>query len=158
MIFRQTTDVLDVDFVIYIANGQPPPSVTIRYVSDRWVGAEDEILVPFSDLVMPTSSDSHTPRLDIPFLPLSAVQNSALESVLGQHIHSFNALQSQAFWSVVRTRHHALLCAPTGCGKYGITINLERPYKRKSKTEIHLQAQSFIQVLLRAACHNLDPC
>lgn len=46
LIFRQSTGALDVDFIISIPNGDAPPSVTIRFVSDRWMGAEEEVLVP----------------------------------------------------------------------------------------------------------------
>lgn len=117
LIFRQTTEVLDVDFIISIPEHGRPPSVTIRFVSDRWMGAEDEVVVPFSSLVMPTASESNTPRLDIPFLPLSVVHDAILEDVFGRHVSSLNAIQSQIFWSSVNTRQHALVCAPTGCGK-----------------------------------------
>ncbi|KAL7282501.1 hypothetical protein ACG7TL_003972 [Trametes sanguinea] len=117
LIFRQTTDTLDVDFVISISGGTRPPFVTIRFVSDRWQGAEEEVEVPLEDLVMPSLSESHTPRLDIPFLPLSVVQNPPLQDILSRRLAGFNAIQSQAFWSVTRTRLHTLLCAPTACGK-----------------------------------------
>lgn len=117
LIFRQTTNAIDVDFVISIPKHNPPPSVTIRFVSDRWMGAEEEVVASLEDLVMPASSESHTPRLDIPFLPLSVVQNTSLVQVLFRHFHGFNAIQSQVYWSLVKSRLHALLCAPTGCGK-----------------------------------------
>ncbi|GBE79749.1 Putative helicase [Sparassis crispa] len=117
LIFRQSIDTLDVDFVISIPNGHPPPSTTIRFVSDRWMGAEDELSVPFTDLVMPSPSECHTPRLDVPYLSLSVLQNPILEDILAKRLHGFNAIQTQAFWSLVKTRRHALLCAPTGCGK-----------------------------------------
>ena len=117
LIFRQATKAIDVDFVISVPKQKLPPFVTIRFVSDRWMGAEEEVVVPLEDLVMPASSDSHTPRLDIPFLQLSVVQNPPLQDALSRKLHGFNAIQSQVFWSIVKTRQHALLCAPTGCGK-----------------------------------------
>lgn len=117
LIFRQTTDTLDVDFIISIPESDRPPSVTIRFVSDRWMGAEDEVVVPFDSLVMPTASESHTPRLDIPFLSLSVLHDSILEDFFGRHVSSLNAIQSQIFWSSVNTKQHTLICAPTGCGK-----------------------------------------
>lgn len=117
LIFRQSTDALDVDFVISIPNKSPPPFVTIRFVSDKWIGAEEEVPVQFDDLIMPTEVDSSTLRLDIPFFGLSVLQDPVLESSLEGRLHSFNSIQSQAFWSLVNTRMHALLCAPTGCGK-----------------------------------------
>ena len=117
LIFRQSTNFTDVDFVISIPTHKPPPSVTIRYVSDRWMGAEEEVVVSLEDLVMPSSSESHTPRLDIPFLPLSVLHSPPLVEVLSRRVRGFNAIQSQVFWSIAKTRLHALLCAPTGCGK-----------------------------------------
>ncbi|KAJ3550589.1 hypothetical protein NM688_g5040 [Phlebia brevispora] len=117
MVFRQSTETLDVDFVISIPNGDPPPSVTIRFVSDRWMGAEEEVSVSFEDLVMPSLTDSHSPQLDIPFLSLDVLQDAVLEDALSSRFSVFNAIQSQVFWTLAHTRLHALLCAPTGCGK-----------------------------------------
>lgn len=115
--FRKNTEHLDTDFVISIPNGRPPPKVTIRYVSDKWLGAEDEVEVVLATLKMPKASESYTPRLDLPFLPLSAVQHAKLEKRLTEHIHGFNAIQSQTLWSLLNTRLHSLVCAPTGSGK-----------------------------------------
>lgn len=117
LVFRQSSTFIEVDFVISVSKTAPPPSVTIRFVSDRWMGAEEEVMASLENIIMPAASDSHTPRLDIPYLPLSAVQNPPLVQVLSRRLHGFNAIQSQAFWSIVKTRLHALLCAPTGCGK-----------------------------------------
>ena len=117
LIFRQSTEALDVNFIISIPGGGPPPSVIIRFVSDRWMGAEEEVVVPFDDLVMPTSTECHSPRLDIPFLSLDVLGDDALRDVLSSRISALNAIQSQVFWSLASTRYHSLLCAPTGCGK-----------------------------------------
>jgi antiviral helicase SLH1 len=117
LVFRQTTEYLDLDFVISIPNGKPPTYVTIRYVSDRWSGVEDEVQVPLATLKMPRVSENHTPRLDVPFLSLSAIQHYKLEEILSRQLHGFNAIQTQVLWSLLRTRMHSLVCAPTGSGK-----------------------------------------
>ncbi|GJE84444.1 Sec63 domain-containing protein [Phanerochaete sordida] len=117
LVFRQTSEALDVDFVISIPNAQPPPSVIIRFVSDKWMGAEEELVIPLDDLVMPTVTDSHTPRLDIPFLSLDVLHDQVLQDVLSARIHGLNGIQSQVYWSVVNTRLHSLICAPAGSGK-----------------------------------------
>ena len=117
LVFRQDTDALDVDFVISIPNAHPPPSVTIRYVSDRWIGAEDELEIPLDHLVMPTLTDCHAPRLDMPFLSLDVLRDQVLQNALSARVHSLNGLQSQVFWSLVNTRLHSLICAPPGSGK-----------------------------------------
>lgn len=117
LLLRQSTDILSIEFLISIPEGQIPPFVTIRYVSERWMGAEDEVKVPFDDLVMPARSDSHTPRLNLPFLSLSVVQNDVLRELFSSKLRNLNAIQTQAFWSVVNTSSNALVCAPTGSGK-----------------------------------------
>ena len=117
LIFRQTTETLDVDFVISIPNGKPPPTVTIRFVSDRWMGAEEEVVIPLDNLLMPKPRDSHSSRLDIPFLSLDVLDAPVLRDALSTRISSLNAIQSQTFWSLACTRSHSLFCAPTGCGK-----------------------------------------
>ncbi|GLB33685.1 putative sec63 Brl domain containing protein [Lyophyllum shimeji] len=117
LIFRHTTATLNIDFVISIPNGIPPPSVTIRYVSDRWMGAEDEILVPLESLVMPIPSTSNTPLLDLPLLSTSIVKNPTVENMISRRIAHFNAIQTQTYWSLINTKCHALLSAPVGSGK-----------------------------------------
>ena len=117
LLFRQSTDELTIEFLISIPEGQIPPFVTIRYVSERWMGAEDEVRVSLDDLVMPAWSNSHTPRLNLPFLSLSVVQNDVLRELFSSKLRNLNAIQTQAFWSVVNTATNALVCAPTGSGK-----------------------------------------
>jgi antiviral helicase SLH1 len=117
LVFRQNMEYLDVDFIISIPNAHPPPSVTLRYVSDRWMGAEEEVEIPFEDLVMPTLTDCHVPRLDIPFLSLDVLHDTVLHDALSARIRSLNGIQSQIFWSVVNTPLNSLVCAPTGSGK-----------------------------------------
>ncbi|KIP12663.1 hypothetical protein PHLGIDRAFT_97239 [Phlebiopsis gigantea 11061_1 CR5-6] len=117
LIFRQTTSFLDVDFVISVPVTKPPPSVTVRFVSDRWIGAEDEISIPFEDLVMPTLTDCHSPRLDVPFFSLDVLRDQVLQDALSAQVHGLNGIQSQIFWSLANTKLHSLICAPTGSGK-----------------------------------------
>lgn len=117
LLFRQTTETLNVDFVISIPDGRPSPSATIRFVSDRWMGAEDEVRVSLETLTMPVASNSHTPILDIPFLAPTVLRNPVVESIFANHLNNFNAIQSQVLWTLINTQSHALLCAPTGSGK-----------------------------------------
>jgi antiviral helicase SLH1 len=115
--FHQGTTSLNVTFDIRIPNGQAPPAVTIKFVSDRWIGAEDHVFIPLEGLVMPPPWVNHSPKLDLPFLPLSSVRNSAVEAIFTPRMDTFNAIQTQVFWSVIHTRMNSLICAPTGCGK-----------------------------------------
>ncbi|KAJ7068154.1 Sec63-domain-containing protein [Mycena amicta] len=117
LVFRSTTEALDVDFVISIPEGKPPPSVTIRYVSDRWMGAENETFVPLNSVVMPSASHSHSLRLELPFLSPSVLRNPAVERLLSGRIHNLNSIQTQSFWTLANTQWHSLLCAPGGSGK-----------------------------------------
>jgi antiviral helicase SLH1 len=117
LLLRQSTNVLDVEFLISIPEGEVPPFVTIRYVFEKWMGAEDEINVPFDDLVMPPRSDSHTPRLNIPFLSLSVLRNNVLGELFAAKLRILNAIQTQAFWSTVNTANNALVSGPSGSGK-----------------------------------------
>ncbi|KAJ6509919.1 Sec63-domain-containing protein [Mycena vitilis] len=117
LVFRPTTGALDVNFVISIPDGQAPQSVTIRFVSDRWMGAEDEISIPLGTLVMPVASQSHSPRLDLPFLSPAILRNPAVEDLFVGRLHNFNSIQTQSFWTLINTKWHSLLCGPVGSGK-----------------------------------------
>ncbi|KAI0254907.1 Sec63-domain-containing protein [Lactifluus subvellereus] len=118
LLLRPSTDVLDVTFLISIPDGQIPPFVIIRSVFERWMGAEDEVKVSFDDLVMPVRPNCHTPRLNLPFLSHSTLQDNVFFGELfAAKLRNLNAIQTQAFWSTVNTSSNALICAPTGSGK-----------------------------------------
>ncbi|KAL0582025.1 putative steryl acetyl hydrolase mug81 [Marasmius crinis-equi] len=123
-LFKPSLDTLHIDFVIPITQSEPPPSVTVRYVSDRWIGAEQELSIPLGALRMPRRPDSRTPLLDLPLLPLATVRNPVVDAIFANRIHNFNPLQTQAMWSLVNTRSHALFCAPPGCGKSTMALIL----------------------------------
>lgn len=114
--FKPGTAVLDVEFIVQVRS-PPPPSVTIRFLSDRWLGAEDEIFVPLDKLTMPSPSTTRTPALDIPFLPLSALHHPVLETLYAKRFRVFNGIQTQCFWPAYNNPQHMLLSAPNSCGK-----------------------------------------
>jgi antiviral helicase SLH1 len=114
LLLRQNTAALEIDFVIPIRGSKPPSSINIRFMSDRWMGAEDEVSISLESLVMPKFSDCHTPLLDLPFLPGSAVKDAVAHHL---PFRDFNGIQTQCFWTLAHTNQNTLICAPTGCGK-----------------------------------------
>jgi antiviral helicase SLH1 len=115
--FREATVILDTEFIISIPLGKLPSSITLRFVSERWIGAEEEERIPLDKLVMPKPFGSHTPRLDLPFLDVSVCGNTSLQRSLSGRLSNFNAIQTQIAWSVLKTRSHSLICSPKGSGK-----------------------------------------
>lgn len=116
IILRESTEALDVEFVISVSEDTLPPSITIRLVSDKWLGAESELPVQLGDISMPTACHSHIRRMDVGFLPLSLTRLPALDKHFS-HFREFNAIQSQVFWSLVNTKLNILVAAPASCGK-----------------------------------------
>lgn len=99
--FRQNLPHIDVDFIIPIRGSKPPCSVTLRCISDRWIGAENNIILPLNDLTMPNEPNCHTPLLNLTFLPTS---NTAIADVLRNPVYrQLTGFQTQCFWSTVRT-------------------------------------------------------
>ena len=120
--FRPSTESIDVDFVLSLPYGQPQSSMTIRWISDTWAGAESEEMVSFESLVMPKFAGDHTPRLDrLPLLHPNAIRNRRVQDAFAGRVSRFNGLQSQILWSVLHTKLHSLICAPVGCGKSTVT-------------------------------------
>ncbi|KAG0709510.1 Sec63-domain-containing protein [Suillus ampliporus] len=117
LLFRESTKFLDVNFVVSISSNIPPPYFTVRFMSDRWIGAEDELHVSLDELVMPAPSPSHTPRLDLPFLSRSSLGLPVLEDLYSARLHDFNAIQTQVFWSLINTSMNVLVSAPVSSGK-----------------------------------------
>ncbi|KAJ8086483.1 putative steryl acetyl hydrolase mug81 [Marasmius tenuissimus] len=161
-LFKPTADTLHVDFIIPIAHNQPPPSVTVRYVSDRWIGAEQELSIPLDALRMPRRPDNHTPLLDLPLLPLTSVRNMVLDAIFAGRVHNFNPLQTQSMWSLINTRSHSLFCAPVGCGKSTMSLVLIWAQLLKTTTSWilvitpHRNGASEVLSNLRMATHIID--
>jgi antiviral helicase SLH1 len=110
------------DFVISIPDGQPPAQVVVRFSSDKWLGADDELIVPMESLVMPPPSTSHSPLLDVPLLSLTVLGNQLVEDFFAKRIFDFNGIQTQVIWTLVRTNLDTLVCAPTGSGKTTLAL------------------------------------
>jgi antiviral helicase SLH1 len=91
--------------------------VRLRFVSDKWLGAETEIDVPLDEIKIPGPSTLHRPLLDLPLLSLSALQCQSLRQNVAQKFATFNAVQTQSFWPVVHSKRNAILSGPAGCGK-----------------------------------------
>ena len=120
--FRPATETVEVDFVLSLPDGRPPLNMVIRWISDTWVGAESEVVVPFESLVMPEYAENHTLRLDrLPLLHLNAIKNPLVQNAFAGRVSRFNAIQSQVLWSLLHTKLHSLICAPIGCGKSTLT-------------------------------------
>ena len=116
--FRPTTETVEVDFLLSLPDGRPSGGTVIRWISERWVGAESEEAVSFESLVMPAYAGNQTPRLDrLPLLHPNAIRNRPVQSAFTRKISRFNSLQSQVLWSLLHTQLHSLMCAPIGSGK-----------------------------------------
>lgn len=116
--FRPATETVEVDFLLSLPDGRPSTGMVIRWISERWVGAESEAVVSFESLVVPACAGNYTPRLDrLPLLHPNAIRNRSVQSALTGRISRFNPLQSQVLWPLLHTHLHSLVCAPIGCGK-----------------------------------------
>lgn len=115
VLLRSTTSAFKLDFVVPI-KGTRPPFLTIRVCSDHWIGAEDTLTIDLDHLAMPDASTVHTPLLDLPFLSLSNVRDAQLKAAYPE-ISSFNAIQTEVFWSMYHAQTSLLLSAPSGSGK-----------------------------------------
>ena len=120
--FRPATETIEVDFILSLPDGRPPSNMVIRWISDKWAGAESEMVVSFESLVMPEYARNHTSRLDrLPLLQPNVIRNRSVQNAFAGRVSRFNALQSQVLWSLLHTKLHSLICAPIGCGKSTMT-------------------------------------
>lgn len=114
---RESVKKLNVNFVISLL-GKTLSSMTIRLISDRWLGADSELDVPVDNLHMPIAFNQHAQRQDVGFLPLSSIPLPTLQDLYrSAHFNSLNAIQTQIFWSAVSTSANVLVAAPVGSGK-----------------------------------------
>ncbi|KAG9102344.1 hypothetical protein FRC06_002103 [Ceratobasidium sp. 370] len=93
-------------------------SITVRLISDRWLGAVEEVSVSLQDVTFPKPRAPPTPVLNLPFLSLSVLSERQLEGGLQTWaVQTFNGMQTQAFYALVQTGQNALLAGPTANGK-----------------------------------------
>jgi antiviral helicase SLH1 len=119
-----SSDVLRAEFMIPLrAVTGPNKSITIRLISDRWVGAIEEVPVSLQDVVFPKPGEPSTPVLNLPFLPLGALSEPRLEARLGGwSIPTLNGMQTQAFYALVQTVQNVLLAGPSANGKSTLVL------------------------------------
>lgn len=115
---RESIKMLKVDFVISLL-GKTLSSMTVRLISDKWLGADNEFDAQVNNIHMPTAFDQHALRQDVGFLPLSSIHLPAVLQDLyySARFHSLNAIQTQVFWSAISTSANVLIAAPAGSGK-----------------------------------------
>lgn len=118
VMFHRNMDILRVDFFILAPRTEPPSFVTIKAISDRWIGSETAITVSFDSLLMPVRPQPNTKVVSVPFLSISDIRGPALfQDIFLPQFQTLNALQTQAFWNMVVAKHNSLFCAPAGSGR-----------------------------------------
>jgi pre-mRNA-splicing helicase BRR2 len=93
-----------------------PPQYFIKLVSDRWIGSDNILPVPFKHLILPEKSSPPTELLDLQPLQVSALKENAFEALYPDVKH-FNPIQTQTFSALYRSTDNVLLAAPSGSGK-----------------------------------------
>jgi activating signal cointegrator complex subunit 3 len=88
---------------------------SVRVVSDRWLGCEDEQGFSVAHLHLPDDAVPHTPLLPLHPISKHAIPERYHRAYPG--FSQFNAVQSQCFHVMMHTDHNVLLGAPTGSGK-----------------------------------------
>jgi len=119
ILVRPQTTTLDVSFIVDTLSTSSN-GLWIRWSSDKWLGSEDVIHVPFDDLIMPPIPRGSTQLLDLPLLSAEHtlhVLGSAAKAYYSQRITTFNSLQSQAFHAFIHSQANVLYCAPNRSGK-----------------------------------------
>lgn len=114
--FGQDMGPSHIRFIIPLSD--PPPSmVTIRAISDRWVGADQEIPVTFEELVMPVPPVHRTSLLDLPLLRTDLQIFDPLSRRTFSRFVQFNSIQTQCFWTIYNTERNVLVSASSSSGK-----------------------------------------
>lgn len=91
--------------------------VSIRWISDRWIGAEDTVWISFDDLVMPDLPQNHLELLDLPLLSSEILKNTLIDQDQLRNFMAFNAIQTQCLHTLMFSSADTLLCAPMSSGK-----------------------------------------
>lgn len=104
------------DFTVPLAD--PLPSqIVIRVVSDTWAGAETSMPVSFQHLIRPEAESVSTKLLPLRPLPITALDNKAIEEIYEPKFRFFNPMQTMIFHPIYNSKTNVLLGSPTGSGK-----------------------------------------
>ncbi|KAF8680937.1 Sec63 protein, partial [Rhizoctonia solani] len=99
-------------------------TLTVRLISDRWIGAVFEAPIYLADTVFPKTGQLPTPVLQLPFLPLSVFRDPRLQSTLSDYsILALNGMQTQAFYLIIQTAQNVLFAGPTANGKSTLVLS-----------------------------------
>lgn len=119
ILVRPTTQQSKLAFTLSVASPKPA-GLTIRWISDKWLGAEGSVWASFDELVMPAPPPPTSPLLDLPLLTvaegLARLPSETRHAYLSRFM-AFNAIQTQAFHTAMHARANMLLCAPAASGK-----------------------------------------
>lgn len=115
--FRPTTKTIPTEFIVPVKASSLPSHFTIRFISDRWIGAEEEIQVPLTSVKMPAPFSNHSHLLNIPWLGTQVLQRMSLIQAYSRRMSKLNTLQSQCFFTLYNTAQNALVAAPSASGK-----------------------------------------
>lgn len=117
IVFRKSTEEIKLEFIIQVTGARSLLGIRIRYVSDKWMGAEDDNYIPINDLVKPKAFKEFTTITSQPFLDLDFEGNDAVKWAFFPRITNLNAIQTHAYWNFMGSDRNNLLCAPSGSGK-----------------------------------------
>lgn len=115
---RSTTEQVKIEFILQIEEDRKPNFITVRSISEKWLGSEDAVTVSFENLIMPIKPQPPTKVIDMPFDSTSSLNNLKFEMAMNAiGIKNFNAIQSQCFDLFYQSNENSLLCAPVYSGK-----------------------------------------
>lgn len=119
-----SSNVIRTDFTIPLrAVTGANKSITIRLISDRWIGAFQDVHISLAGTVFPKPGQPPTPVLELPFLSLNVFKEPKLEAALrDRSILAMNGMQTQAFHSMQHTAQNVLLAGPTANGKSTLAL------------------------------------
>lgn len=137
VLIRRSTRKLPLEFMVPIRN-EIPKSITIKLISDRWVGCDETIRVSLETIVLPETGQLRTPLLSLPFLSVnSIIHDDRLQASYLERFSTLNAIQSQIFWSLYHSDINILLSAPNSSGKSTIAdMATWRSLKRDTNAKV----------------------
>ncbi|PWN37676.1 Sec63-domain-containing protein [Meira miltonrushii] len=97
--------------------------VSLRWLSERWLGSEDVIFIPFEDLRMADPPQAPMPLLDLPLLQTSQSLTTIgpAGETLATKFTTFNALQTQAFNAFTDMTNNIICSIPHRAGRTTLT-------------------------------------
>jgi activating signal cointegrator complex subunit 3 len=114
LVYGKRITPVEISFYLPFKGGKR--NYVMSILSDRFVGADKEVDLDLSDIMIYTEKMEYTDLLNLRPLPIATLHNAEFEEMYAKFKY-FNPVQTQVFFAMYHTDNNVIVGSPTGSGK-----------------------------------------